>query len=279
MLEQLENTTFKLTKAEKTLVEYIKLDPEDIIYKSISIIAKESGVGEATITRFTRKIGFSGFQDFKVTLAKEISNKRNTSIINPHVSKDEEVKKTANKLLESSINILEKTVNSIDDNMINECKNLIINAKRIYFIGIGYSGIIATDINYKFMRIGFNTMPITDSHTMVIMSSIMNKEDVILAISNSGTTKELIKTVKQAKDNGVKVISLTEDSKNPLRNLADYDLKYTSGETVFETGSISSKIPQIFLLDLLYTEVIKEIFNEAVERKIKTTNAIEVLND
>ncbi|EOU1751016.1 MurR/RpiR family transcriptional regulator [Clostridium perfringens] len=276
ILEQLENPKFKATKSEKTLIEYIKSDLDNIIYKSISIIAKESGVGEATITRFTKKLGFNGFQDFKVTLAKEISNKKNTSIINLHVHRDESVTETANKMLKSSINILEQTVKQIDLDLMCKCKNLIMNAKRVYFIGIGYSGIAATDINYKFMRIGFTTVPVTDSHTMVIMSSITN-DDVIVAISNSGTTKEVIKTVKQAKENGTKIITLTEDSDNPLRKLSDYELTYTSAETIFETGSISSKIPQIFLLDLLYTEVIKEMFSEAVEKKIKTTSAI--LND
>ena len=154
-----------------------------------------------------------------------------------------------------------------------------MNSKRIYFVGIGYSGVVATDINYKFMRIGFNSTPITDSHTMVIMSSIMNSDDAIIAVSHSGVTKEIVKTVQQAKENGVKIITLTEDTDNPLRRLADYELTYVSGETILETGSISSKIPQIFLLDLVYTEVIKEMFNEAVERKVKTTNAIEVYND
>lgn len=279
ILQELENPTFKATKSEKTLMDYIKLDLDNFIYKSISVIAKESGVGEATITRFTKKIGFNGFQDFKVTLAKELSNARNTSIINLHVNREEGVRETADKLLKSSINILEQTVKNIDDDIISQCKNSIMHAKRIYFIGIGYSGISAMDINRKFMRIGLNTIPITDSHTMVIMASIMDKDDLIIAISNSGKTKEVIKTVKQAKENGVSIITLTEDSDNPLRKLADYELKYTSAETIFETGSISSKIPQIFLLDLLYTEIIKDMFSEAVERKIKTTSAIELLND
>ncbi|WP_024613869.1 MurR/RpiR family transcriptional regulator [Clostridium sp. Ade.TY] len=279
ILNQLEKPRFRATKSDKALIEYIKSDLDNFIYKSISVIAKESNVGEATITRFTKKMGFSGFQDFKVTLAKELSVKKNTSVISSHVHKDEGVIETANKLLKSAIDILEGTTSKIDSNTISECKNIIMNSNRIYFVGIGYSGVVATDINYKFMRIGFNSIPITDSHTMVIMSSIMNSDDVMIAVSHSGVTKEIVKTVQQAKENGVKIITLTEDTDNPLRRLADYQLTYVSGETILETGSISSKIPQIFLLDLVYTEVIKEMFNEAVERKIKTTNAIEVYND
>ncbi len=279
ILSQLENPKFRATKSDKALIEYIKTDLDNFIYKSISVIASESNVGEATITRFTKKMGFSGFQDFKVTLAKELSVKKNTSAISSHVHKDEGVIETANKLLKSTIDILEGTTEKINSNTINLCKNLIMDSKRIYFVGIGYSGVVATDINYKFMRIGFNSTPITDSHTMVIMSSIMNSDDAIIAVSHSGVTKEIVKTVQQAKENGVKIITLTQDTDNPLRRLADYELTYVSGETILETGSISSKIPQIFLLDLVYTEIIKEMFNEAVERKVKTTNAIEVYND
>lgn len=240
ILSQLENPKFRATKSDKALIEYIKTDLDNFIYKSISVIASESNVGEATITRFTKKMGFSGFQDFKVTLAKELSVKKNTSAISSHVHKDEGVIETANKLLKSTIDILEGTTEKINSNTINLCKNLIMNSKRIYFVGIGYSGVVATDINYKFMRIGFNSTPITDSHTMVIMSSIMNSDDAIIAVSHSGVTKEIVKTVQQAKENGVKIITLTEDTDNPLRRLADYELTYVSGETILETGSISS---------------------------------------
>ncbi len=274
ILEQLENPQFKATKSEKTLIDYIQSDLDNTIYKSISVIASESGVAEATITRFTKKLGFNGFQDFKVTLAKEIANMKNTSLINLHVHQDECVKETATNMLKSSINILEQTVRNVDLNAIKRCKDLIMNAKRVYFIGIGYSGISAMDINYKFMRIGFTTVSITDSHTMMMMSSITNKDDIIVAISNSGTTKEVLKTIKQAKENGTKIITVTKDGDNPLKELSDCALTYVSAETIFETGSISSKMPQIFLLDLLYTEVIKEMFSEAMEKKMKTTSAI-----
>ena len=279
ILEQLKEPNFKVTKSDKTLIKYIETNLESVIYKSISEIARESNIGEATITRFTKKAGFSGFQDFKVTLAKDLSIQNKTSVISSHVHKDEGVMETANKLLQATINVLDGTVCKIDKNIINQCRELILTAKKIYFIGIGYSGVAAIDSNYKFMRIGLNTVPITDSHTMVIMSAIMNRGDVIVAISHSGTTKEILKTVELAKENKVKIISLTEDTDNPLRNLADAELTYVSSETILETGSFSSKIQQIFLMDLVYTEVIKDMFNEAVDRKLRTTNAIEYYNE
>ncbi|MDU4911768.1 MurR/RpiR family transcriptional regulator [Clostridium baratii] len=279
ILSDLEKPSFKVTKSDKLLIEYIKLDLDNFIYKSISEIAKESGIGEATITRFSKKAGFNGFQDFKVTLAKELSIKKQKSVISSHVSRHERTKETANKLLSSTINVLTSTVNNINEDSILQCKEFILNAKKIYFVGIGYSGITAVDSNYKFMRIGLNTCPLTDSHTMIMMSSIMERGDLLIAISHSGSTKEILKTVEQAKQNKVKVISLTENTDNKLKELADIKLTYVSTETIFETGSISSKLSQIFMLDLIYTEVIKEIFNEAIDKKLKTTGAIEFYRD
>ena len=279
LLNELENPSFKVTKSDKLLIDYIKSDLDNVIYKSISEIARESELGEATITRFSKKAGFSGFQDFKVTLAKELSIKKQKSVISPHVAKDEGTKETATKLLNSTVDVLRSTVDNINEEDILECRELILTARKIYFVGIGYSGITAVDSNYKFMRIGLNTCQLTDSHTMIMMSSIMERGDLVIAISHSGTTKEILKAVEQAKSNKVKIISITENTENKLRELSDIKLTYVSTETVFETGSVSSKLPQIFIMDLVYTEVIKEMFNEALDKKLKTTRAIEVYRD
>ncbi|NJJ34584.1 MurR/RpiR family transcriptional regulator [Clostridioides difficile] len=279
ILEQLESPTFKVTKSDKLLITYIKENIEDVFYKPISQIAKESNIGEATITRFVKKMNFSGLQDFKVTLAQEISTMNKKNIINKNIQNDEPALDTAKKLLNSNVTTLENTVEIINSNDVHNCARLIINAKKIYFIGIGYSGIIAQDSNYKFMRIGLNCVSFDSSHTMIMMSSIMEEGDLIVAISHSGETEEIIKTVKLARDNNAKIISITENKNSELKDISDVHLSYVSGETVLETGSISSKLAQFFIIDLVYTQVVKELSNEAIERKIKTTNAIKLFKE
>ena len=278
ILENLEAPNFKVTKSDKILIEYIKNNIEDVFYKPISQIAKESNIGEATITRFSKKMGFSGLQDFKVTLAQEISSlSKNRNIINSNIEKNEPVIDTAKKLLATNISTLESTVDIINGSEIHKSAQLIINAKRIYFIGIGYSGIIAQDSNYKFMRIGLNCLSFDSSHTMIMMASIMQKGDLVIAISHSGETEEIIKTVEMAKQNEVDIISITKKKESSLKSTSDINLEYISEETLLETGSISSKLAQIFLIDLIYTQVVKEKFNEAIDMKIKTTDAIKSL--
>lgn len=279
ILEQLENPNFKATKSDKALIEYIKENLEDVVYKSISQISKESNIGEATITRFSKKMGFSGLQDFKVTLAQEISRLKNRRIINKNIENNESVIDSARKLVDSNIRILESTFNIIDEDDIKRASDMIINARKVFFFGIGYSGMTAEDSSYKFSRIGLNCMSIDSSHNMIMMASLMDEEDVVVAISHSGETDEIIKAVNIAKENGARVVSVTEDKNSRLRDVSDVNLGYFSGESILETGSISSKIAQFFVIDLVYTQVVKEKNVEVVERKIKTTDAIKLYNE
>ena len=224
-------------------------------------------------------MGYSGLQDFKVTLAREISGLKNRTIINRSIENDEGVMESARKLFNSNIRILENTFNIIDGNDIEKPTDMIINAKKVFFIGIGYSGMTAEDSNYKFSRIGFNCMSLDSSHNMIMMASLMDEDDVIVAISHSGETDEIIKTVNIAKANGASVISVTEDKSSRLRDISDVNLGYFSGESILETGSISSKLAQFFIIDIVYTQVVKEKSAEVVERKIKTTDAIKLYNE
>lgn len=280
IIEELKLPSFKVTKSDKVLIKYIQDNIDDVFYKPISQIAKECNIGEATITRFSKKMGFNGIQDFKVTLAQEISTtNKSKSIINSNIENDEPAIDTAKKLLSSNITTLEKTVDIINSQDIHNCANMIINAKRIYFVGIGYSGIIAQDSNYKFMRIGLNCVSFDSSHTMIMMASIMEEGDLLIAISHTGDTDAVIKTVELAKENNVDIISITQNQESKLKDISDINLAYVSEETILETGSISSKLAQIFLLDLIYTQVVKEKSSEAIDRKIKTTNAIKSLKN
>lgn len=280
IIDELKTPSFKVTKSDKMLMKYIKENIEYVSYMPISQIAKESNIGEATITRFSKKMGFSSLQDFKVTLAQEISiSNKSKTIINSNIENDEPAIDTAKKLLSSNIITLEKTVDLINNQDIHNCANMIINARRIYFIGIGYSGIIAQDSNYKFMRIGLNCMSFDSSHTMIMMASIMEAEDLLIAISHTGETDAIIKTVELAKQNNVNIISITQNQESKLKDRSDINLAYVSEESILETGSISSKLAQIFLLDLIYTQVVKEKSSEAIDRKIKTTDAIKSLKN
>ncbi|MBX7360134.1 MurR/RpiR family transcriptional regulator [Clostridium chauvoei] len=279
ILKQLNFPEFKVTKSDRQLIKYIKENKEAVIYKSISEIANDNNIGEATVTRFTKKMGFLGFQDFKVTLATEISNKSTKRIINNNIDNNESVEETSKKLLQCNIDVLQQTNELINFKDIHICSEYIKEASRVYFFGIGYSGIIALDSNYKFMRIGVNSCSYQDSHTIMMMASIANKDDLVIAISHTGETDEIIKAVNLVKENGCKVISITQDKPSRLKDVSDINLSYVSAEIIFETGAVSSKLAQIYLIDLVYTQVVKDMDTTAIERKVRTTEAIDQLRN
>lgn len=274
IIDSICDVKFRASKGDKVLIEYINSNAQNCVYMSISELAKEVFLGEATITRFTRKIGFSSYQEFKLALAKQLTKNSRKSFINTVVSIDEPVEETAQKLFISHNNVIEETLKKLNYKDVIRAREAILNGKRVYFFGIGNSGIVAQDGNYKFMRIGINSIAINDSHTMMMIASLMERGDVVFAISHTGETREILKAVETAKQRKAKIISLTESRSNSLKDVSDINLSYISMETVFETGSILSKLVQMFILELIYAEIIKENYDEAIEKKVTTTNAI-----
>ncbi|MBY0757260.1 MurR/RpiR family transcriptional regulator [Clostridium sardiniense] len=279
IIKQIAKEEFRESKSDKILIEYINNNASECIYKSITEIAEEVSLGEATITRFSKKLGFSGFPEFKVTLAKKLSRESGKNVINAVVKLDEPVKETANKLFESHVKVIEETLKNLDFSEVIKAREMFLNAKKIYFFGIGNSGIVSMEANYKFMRIGMNTVSISDSHTMRMISAIVGRGDLIFAISHSGETKEIIEAVKLAKENKANIISLTESRGNTLKDISDINISYVSMETIFETGSILSKLVQVFLIELIYAEVIKESYEESIDKKMRTTTALEDIRE
>lgn len=265
-----------LTKLEKILCEYLLEEPDAVIHYSITELSKVTGVSNSTIVRFSRKFGFEGFQDFKLALAQEIYQSDN-NVLAGEIEKNDSIETIAKKFYSINIEALNQTMSLMDYDEIYKSARMISKAKKVNFIGIGYSGIIASDAKYKFMRIGINCDAYTDSHTMVMMSSIMDKDEIIFAISHSGNTNEIVNSLKIAKGIGVQTICISNSANSKIMDYADSKLTYASTETKFQTGSVSTKIAQIFVIDLIYTELVRNSINNAVDKKIKTTKALENL--
>ncbi|MGL4452984.1 MAG: MurR/RpiR family transcriptional regulator [Sarcina sp.] len=275
IIDEIKKVDYKKSKSDIILEQYIEKDLMSFIYKSISEIARDVDIAEATITRFVKKLGFTGFQEFKLTLAKKVSTSKNKNIISSNLAKDEAIEETAKNLLENNKIVLDKTLEYLDLNLIVNIRELMLRSNKIIFFGIGNSALIAMDANYKFMRIGLNTNVANDNHTMLMMAALLKRNDLVFLISHSGETKEILEIAKLAKQNKAYVIALTSNKENSLKEIADIGISYLSLETKFETGSIMSKLAQTFLIELIYQEVIKEMYDIAIENKIKTTDSIE----
>ena len=273
ILSRLDDLPFRVSKGDRKIIACIRAHLTDIPRMTIREIAHASGTAEATCTRFVRKMGFAGLSDFKAALAAE-GAELGRYLDRGNIRNGETPRETARKLLSANVIALEKTQDIIADETIDRCARLLIGAQRIAFIGLGYSGIIAQDSCFKFLRIGMNCIAPRDNHTMRMIAAIMEPGDVIVAISHSGETADILATVDIARARGLRVISLTEHHPSRLRSASDVSLTYIAAETPLETGSIASKTAQFFLVDLVYTEVLKILPPSAMEKRIRTTAAV-----
>lgn len=273
ILSRLDNPPFHVSKGDRKIINCIRTRLTDIPRMTIREIAQACGTAEATCTRFVRKMGFASLADFKAALAEE-GAELGRYLDRGNIRNNESARETARKLLSANMIALEKTQDIIRNETIDACADLLIGAQRIAFIGLGYSGIIAQDSYFKFLRIGMNCIAPRDNHTMRMIAAIMEPGDVIFAISHSGETAEILETVDIARAHGLRIISLTENHPSSLRRVSDVSLTYIAEETPLETGSIASKMAQFFLVDLVYTEVLKILPPSAMEKKIRTTEAV-----
>lgn len=278
ILEQFDVPCFRPSKSDRQLLIYMKENASSVSYMPIAKLAAGAGVGESTITRFVKKMGYSSLQSFKVELAEEIAEGSRRYIINSSIQNEESALVTGRKLLDVNIGTLEKTLESLRAGVIETCADMLFRAGRIFFVGLGNSGFIAQDTAYKFFRIGVESHGIDNSHHMMIIASLAREGDVIVAISHAGNSREVLQTAELAKKNGAAVIAITANKKAALCRAADIYVTYEAQESLLETGSISAKLAQFFIMDLIYTQVVKSMADAAAENKQKTTKAMAMLH-
>lgn len=278
ILEQLEHPDFKPSKSDGVLMDYIRQHGDVFCTSPIAQLAQLSGISEATITRFVRKMGFPNLQHFKVSLAEELSGRnQQQTIINHNITTDESILTTAKKLMSISVEALRQTVRHLDEDIIARTVKLLTNGHRIYFIGLGNSGFVADDSAYKFQRIGLDAIGLDNSHLIMLHMSLIHPKDTVIAISHSGESSEILQAAKLAKKNGAHLAVITSNPHTVLRQYADLCIFYKTKETMLETGSIVTKLTQIFIIDLIYTQVVKERPEQSVKSKQDTADAINIL--
>lgn len=275
IIETIHASAANLTKADLLLIKYIKEKGLDACSAPISEIARSCGVSHATVTRFARKFGFDSLQAFKIALAQEIGPSDGLGHLIPvTISYSESSEDTARKLAQSVSLTINHTAQIIDHQRLHRITHMLINARRIFFIGKGNSGFAALDSAYKFNRIGLDARALTETHDMLMQSTMMTRKDVMVAFSNSGSTPEVIKAAELARAEQARVIAVSAEPDSNLCHQADDQLIYAIREACLDSGSIYSKIAVFFIIDLLYTEVCKQLGQQAIDTKHKTSQAL-----
>ncbi|MGM0904033.1 MAG: MurR/RpiR family transcriptional regulator [Bacillota bacterium] len=260
----------KFTSSEAELANYIIAHPEEISQLSISQIAKKNHLSPATITRFCQKLSFSGFNEFKHELKRYIDLKNR-----PTKTSDIKEIDYFSKLYQNHLEIIEGTFRNITYPVLQEAVSLLNAAKKVHVYGIGNSGIAAQEFKWKFFRIGVNVESITDPHQAVMDAALASEDSLIIGISVSGQTKEVIDAVKIAKQQGATILAITSEKTSELAQLADLIMNVMSKTNMHMGQNISPTLPLFLFFDLIYTELVAKDYLNRIQIREKTLRALD----
>lgn len=256
-----------LTKSEQKVAECVLANTDDLMYYSVTELADFAGVGETTVMRFCRKIGFNGYQDFKLSLAQNVGVRKTDD-------QDEGHGDFVKMLYETNVNILKSSMSLLEKKNLMQAVEWIDEARYVQFFGVGASGITALDAKNRLLRIGRRSEAVTDSHIQAMMAVSMSEGDVAFGISVSGSTIDTNNMLMKAKQNGAKVIAITNYAKSPITAIADIVLLTAGKEMPLEGGSIGAKISQLFIIDLICEGLARRNVVLTKQMKEKTARAV-----
>jgi RpiR family carbohydrate utilization transcriptional regulator len=250
IIEKITQHNSVFSKSERKVAEVILANPQTAIHSSIATLAKMSGVSEPTVNRFCRRLDTKGYPDFKLHLAQSLAN--GTPYVNRHVEEDDGPEEYTNKIFESTMASLEVARQSVDISTINRAVDLLTQAQKISFFGLGASASVAHDALNKFFR--FNVPVIYFEDIIMQRMSCMNsgEGDVVVLISHTGRTKSLVEIAQIARGNDATVMGITSKD-SPLAKECNLVLSLEVPEDTDMYMPMASRIAQLTLIDILAT--------------------------
>ncbi|HHY47898.1 MAG TPA: MurR/RpiR family transcriptional regulator [Firmicutes bacterium] len=262
-LSRLKKIYLSLRPAEKKVADYVMANGQRVIYQSITDLAAVTETSDATIIRFCRLLGYSGYQELKIALARELvaPSKHIHEDINPA----DDLGTAVRKAFQANMQAIGDTLGILDIEALAKAIDAILNSRQINIYGIGVSGLTAQDLYYKLLRIGISSQVYTEAHMQAVSTALLTQDDVVVGISHSGSTKDIVDTLEMAKAQGAKIICITNHSRSPVAKLADILLLTAAEETPFGSGGMPSMMAQLCVIDALFVGLSLRRYDQAVE--------------
>lgn len=252
-LTRIRNLYTALGRGEKKIADWLLEHPADLISLSISEVAAICGCGDATVIRFSKRLGLSGYQELKIKIARELGNNVTGNL---SFAKEDSVMDIYNKHITDIKITLDDTRQHLNPEALEKAAIALVNAKSISIIGLGNSAPIAQDAAHKFLRAGLPASAYSDNHMQMIVTSHLGPKDVVLAVTHSGSSLDIISAMEQAKSKGATTICITNHGKSPVLKHCDYPLFTNAQETKYSILAMTSRIAQLAIIDTLYTYIV-----------------------
>jgi len=254
-----------LRKSEKRVAEFVQKNLDEAILLTTQGLADKCSTSDATVIRFCRSLGYTTFNEFKTALIPELLH-NGKSII-----KEIGIKSNSEKIKETFLSNLhqqtESTVNNQDFNSLKKVATQIIKANRIVIVGIGGSAGVAYIFNDSLGGLGIYSNYLNDRSVIQNMIPTLTLTDVIIGISHSGESEEIVSALKTAQEYGSVTIALTNFSPSPITNFSKHVLLTSIPDNLVGSFSCQARISQLALLELVAIEIKKQLTNKKNKKK------------
>lgn len=258
--------------AEKSVADFVLTNPEKVMQMSVSEAARDIGVGESTVIRFCRALGYKGYQEFKLRLAQDLVEP--VEFIHENITFGDSCADLAKKVFQTNIKAVEDTMKALDTDMVEVGAKALATARRIDIYGVGYSSFTALDAKLKFVRLGLSADAYGDAHLQVMAAASLSSHDVAIGISNSGSTKDVVDALTTARKSGATTIAITNFSPSPITRASDLVLLTASPESPLGGEVLTSRIAQLCVLDVLSVALAVTLGEGCLELIKKTSDAV-----
>lgn len=240
----------QLRRSETRVAEAVMRDPAASVHRTLAELAAEAAVSEPTVVRFCRAVGFRGFREFQITLAQALAAQGafNDAAMTPIDPRQNLI----GSVLSNHLRALAAVRDGLDTETTNRAIDILADARRIEFFGLGASGIVAADAQQKFFRLGRPTVAYTDPHMQLMSAVTLRSGDVVVAISHTGRTTDVLESVVAAKDAGAQVIAITSPD-SPLSFAASVTLPVATIEDTDVYTPMMSRLAHLAVVDVLAT--------------------------
>lgn len=253
ILERIHASYYQLSAAERKVADYVLSQHAQVQFMSITQLADECGVAEATVSRFCRSLGLKGFNAFKLEMARHVAT-ANATLIPPRRIDSGTLEGRCLDAARLAQEAIQQTMELINPGSIEKVVSLFENAEKVLCVGSGGSMLMAHECAHLFSTVANKFFAISDSHMQMSYVATMDSRDVVVLFSYSGATHNGLAVLELAKIRNIPTILVTRFPKSPAAQLADVVLHCGSNETPFQSGSVPAKVAQLVLQDILYQE-------------------------
>ncbi len=277
VLTRLRGLKPSLVPSKRRVASYILRDPARASTQTISELAQAAQTSETTVLRLCHELGVRGYRELRVALAAESGREQERAAnreVGSDIGRDDDLDAIINTITFTDQQAIADTARNLDRAAMAEAVTLTAQARRVDVVGVGASAVVALDLQQKLHRIGLIAYAWHDTHAALTAAALLGPADVVIGVSHTGSTLDIIDAVREAGAHGARTIVLTGVPNSPLAAVADVLLVTVDRETTFRSGATASRIAALSVVDVLFVAVAQRRYDQATAALDATRRAV-----